>query len=87
MLYNFVSGMKLEIMLGFMQKILSRQWSRLKRYLVFPQIQFSPYMQTPKMDLLVKEGVPWLHHSHLLVPYGLPYYDMLIYSVHQRRSL
>jgi hypothetical protein len=78
--------MKPEIMLGFMQKILSRQWSRLKPFLAFPQIQFSPYMQTLKMDLLVK-GVPWLHHSHLLAPYGLHYYDMLIYSVHQRRSL
>jgi hypothetical protein len=77
--------MKLEIMLGFIQKILLRQWSRLKHYLVFPQIQFSPYMQTPKMDLLVK-GVPWLHRSHLLVPYGLHYYDMLIYSIHRRRS-
>lgn len=87
MFLNFVPGMKLGIMLGFIQKILSRQWSRLKRYLVFPQIQFSPYMQMPKMDLLVKAGVPWLHHSHLLVPYGLHFYDMLTYSVRQRRSL
>jgi hypothetical protein len=81
-----VSGMKPEIMLVYMQKILLRLWRRLKGYLTFLQIRSSPSMQMQKMDLLVKEEVPWPHLSHLHVPCGLRFYDTLIYSIHRRRS-
>jgi hypothetical protein len=81
-----VLGMKPETMLVYMQKILLRLWRRLKAYLTFLQIQSSPSMQMQKMGLLVKEEVPWPHLSHLHVLCGLRFYDMLIYSIHRRRS-
>jgi hypothetical protein len=78
--------MKLEIMLACIRKILLRLWRKLKSYLDFLQIQSSLSTQMQKMDLLVKEEVPWPHLSRLHVPYGLRFYDTLIYSIHQRRS-
>jgi hypothetical protein len=77
--------MKLETMSVYIQKILLRQWRRLNGYLAFLQIPSSPSMQMQKMVLLVKEEVPWLRLSHLHVPCRLHFYDMLIYSIHQRR--
>ena len=67
------------------RKILLRPWRKLKSYLVFLQIQYSLSTPMQKMDLLVKEEVPWPHLSRLHAPYGLRFYDMLIYSIHQRR--
>jgi hypothetical protein len=71
--------MKLETMLVYIQKILLKQWRRLKGYLAFLQILSSLSMQMQKMVLRVKEEVPWLHLSHLHVPCGVHFYDMLIY--------
>jgi hypothetical protein len=77
--------MKLEIMSVYIPKILLRLWRKLKSFSTFLQIHSSLSMQTQKMDLLVKEEVPWPHLSHLHVPCGLHFYVMLIYSIHQRR--